>query len=342
VQHRQLGRTGVHVSPLCLGTMNFGSATAEDESIRIIERALDAGINFLDTANVYNAGESERILGKALKQIGGRDQIVLATKVFSPVGKDLNARGGSRFHIIQACEDSLRRLGVDHIDLYQLHRPALNIPQDETLRAFDDLVRAGKVRYIGASTFPSWAVMEALAISEKYGLNRYVSEQPPYNLLDRRIENELLPLCERYQLAVLPWSPVAGGVLTGRYTPDDLRPEGSRAQRWGARFETRVTPRGLEVAAEVAKMAEEREMSTSQLALLWVKDQPLITAPIYGPRTLAHLEDALPVLEMSLADEDRPLFDALVHPGNAVADFHDSNNWMKARVAITPSLASRR
>ncbi len=332
MQYRQLGRTGVFVSPLCLGTMNFGGPTDEDESIRMIQRAVDEGINFIDTANVYNGGESERILGKALAQMGGRDRLVIATKVFSPVGKDLNQRGGSRLHIVQACEDSLRRLGLDHIDLYQLHRPALNIPQDETLRAFDDLVRSGKVRYIGASTFPAWAVMEALATSEKYSLNRYVSEQPPYNLLDRRIENELLPLCERYELAVLPWSPVAGGVLTGRYTAEALKPDGSRAQRWGARFETRVTQRGLEVAAEVATMAEERDMSAAQLALLWVKDQPGVTSPIYGPRTLAHLEDALPVLEMSLADADRPLFDALVPPGNVVADFHDSNNWMKTRV----------
>ncbi len=332
MQYRQLGRTGVFVSPLCLGTMNFGGPTAEADAIEIIRRALDAGINFIDTANVYNAGESERIVGKALEQAGGRERVVLATKVFSPMGKDLNERGGSRLHIIEACEDSLKRLGVDHIDLYQLHRPALNIPQDETLRAFDDLIRAGKVRYIGCSTFPGWAVLEALATSDKYNLHRYVSEQPPYNLLDRRIENELLPLCEKYDLAVLPWSPVAGGVLTGRYTADALKPDGSRAQRWGKRFETRVTPRGLEVAAAVSKMADERDLSTSQLALLWVKDQPQVTSPIYGPRTLDHLEDALPVLEMTLADEDRPLFDALVHPGNVVADFHDSNNWMKARV----------
>ena len=332
MQYRRLGRSGVKVSPLCLGTMNFGGPTDESESIAIVERALAAGINFIDTANVYNAGESERIVGKALRQSGQRNDVVLATKVFSPMGPGPNQRGGSRAHIIEACEASLRRLEVEHIDLYQLHRAALDIPQDETLRAFDDLIRAGKVRYIGASTHPAWVVMEALAISEKLHLHRYVSEQPPYNLLDRRIENELLPLCERYDLAVLPWSPVAGGVLTGRYTADRLKPEGSRADRWGARFETRVTDRGLEVAAEVARMATERQLSTTQLALLWVKDQPLITAPIYGPRTLEHLDDALPVLEMTLADEDRPLFDALVPPGNVVADFHDSNNWMKGRV----------
>jgi aryl-alcohol dehydrogenase-like predicted oxidoreductase len=334
MQYRRLGRSGVMVSPLCLGTMNFGGPTDEAESIAIVERSLAAGINFIDTANVYNAGESERIVGKALRVSGARNDVVLATKVFSPMGPGPNQRGGSRAHIIEACEASLRRLEVEHIDLYQLHRAALGIPQDETLRAFDDLIRAGKVRYIGASTHPAWVVMEALAISEKLHLNRYVSEQPPYNLLDRRIENELLPLCERYDLAVLPWSPVAGGVLTGRYTADSLKPDGSRADRWGARFETRVTPRGLEVAAEVARMAAERNLSTAALALLWVKDQPLVTAPIYGPRTLEHLEDALPVLEMTLADEDRPLFDALVHPGNVVADFHDSNNWMKGRVVL--------
>ncbi len=332
MQYRRLGRSGVMVSPLCLGTMNFGGPTDEAESIAIVERSLAAGINFIDTANVYNAGESERIVGKALRVSGTRNDVVLATKVFSPMGPGPNQRGGSRAHIIEACEASLRRLEVEHIDLYQLHRAALDIPQDETLRAFDDLIRAGKVRYIGASTHPAWVVMEALAISEKLHLNRYVSEQPPYNLLDRRIENELLPLCERYDLAVLPWSPVAGGILTGRYTADSLKPDGSRADRWGARFETRVTPRGLEVAAEVARMAAERDLSTAALALLWVKDQPLVTAPIYGPRTLEHLEDALPVLEKTLADEDRPLFDALVQPGNVVADFHDSNNWMKGRV----------
>jgi aryl-alcohol dehydrogenase-like predicted oxidoreductase len=332
MEYRQLGCSGVMVSPICLGTMNFGGPTDEQVSIDIIDRALDGGINFIDTANVYNAGESERIVGKALQRNGQRDNVVLATKVFSAMGRGPNERGGSRYHVIKACEDSLARLNVDHIDLYQLHRPALNVPQEETLRAFDDLVRAGKVRYIGASTHPAWTVMEALAISEKYSLNRYVSEQPPYNLLDRRIENELLPLCERYQLAVIPWSPVGGGVLTGRYSSAQLKPDGSRADRWGPRFETRVTPRGLEVAAEVASMADERGISATQLALLWVKDQPHITSPIYGPRTLAHLEDALGVLDMSLADSDRPLFDALVHPGNAVADFHDSNNWMKGRL----------
>jgi aryl-alcohol dehydrogenase-like predicted oxidoreductase len=332
MNYRPLGRTGIQVSPLCLGTMNFGGPTDEGESIEIVQTAVDAGINFIDTANVYSRGVSEEIVGKALAAIGQRDRLVLATKVYNPMSEDPNDRGGSRDHIVKSCEASLRRLGVDWIDLYQLHRPDLDVPQDETLRAFDDLISAGKVRYIGCSTHPAWKVMEALAVSERCNLHRYVSEQPPYNLLDRRIENELIPLCEDHQLAVLPWSPVAGGMLTGRYAADARKPTGSRADLWGARFATRVTDRGLEVAEQVARMADERGMSCAQLALLWVKDQPAVTAPIYGPRTIEHLRDALPVLDMSLADADRPLFDALVPPGNAVADFHDSNNWMKGRL----------
>jgi len=333
MEYRSLGRTGVMVSPLCLGAMNFGGSTGQQESVAIINRALEAGINFIDTANVYNAGESERIVGQALKENGRRDEVVLATKVYGNMGEGPNERGVSRYHIMKACEDSLRRLQTDRIDLYQLHRPSLTVPQDETLRAFDDLIRAGKVRYIGCSTHPAWIVMEALATSERYQLARYISEQPPYNLLDRRIENELVPLCQKYGMAVLPWSPLAGGILAGRYSQAGDFPAGSRAARSGNEaFRERITGRGREVAAKVAEMAQERNMTATQLALLWVKDQPGITSPIIGPRTMAHLEDALAVLEMSLAEADRPLFDALVHPGNAVADFHNSNEWMKARI----------
>jgi aryl-alcohol dehydrogenase-like predicted oxidoreductase len=312
--------------------MNFGDPTDEEESIAIINCALDAGINFIDTANVYNAGESERIVGRALKENGRRDEVVLATKVYGRMGDGPNEQGVSRYHIIKACEDSLRRLQTDHIDLYQLHRPSLNVPQDETLRAFDDLIRAGKVRYVGCSTHPAWMVMEALAISERYGPARYISEQPPYNLLDRRIENELIPLCQKHGLAVIPWSPLAGGILAGRYPVDGELPEGSRAVRAGGVFRERVTRKGRQVAAKVAEMAKERGMTGAQLALLWVKDQPGVTSPIIGPRTMAHLEAAMAVLDMTLEDADRPLFDELVHPGNAVADFHNSNPWMKTRV----------
>lgn len=334
MEYRSLGRTGVMVSPLCLGTMNFGGPTSEPDSIQIIDRSLDAGINFIDTANVYNNGESERIVGVALKQNGKRDQVVLATKVHGKMGDGPNEQGNSRYHIIKACEDSLRRLQTDHIDLYQIHRPALTIPQDETLRALDDLVRAGKVRYVGCSTHPAWMVMEALAISERLGIVQYISEQPPYNLVDRRIENELVPLAQKYGLALLPWSPLAGGILGGRYAQGWDFPSDSRAGRAGGQgmFVDRISAEALDVAQSLAAHAQEHDLTSSQLALLWCKDQPGITAPIIGPRTMQQLEDQLKVLELALSDEDRVYCDTLVHPGNAVADFHNSNPWMKARI----------
>jgi aryl-alcohol dehydrogenase-like predicted oxidoreductase len=311
--------------------MNFGGPTNEADSIEILNTALDAGINFIDTSNNYNHGESERVLGRWFKSAGRRHEVFLATKVFRKVGSLVNDEGGSRYHIINACEDSLRRLQTDHIDLYQLHRPDFNTPQDETLRAFDDLVTAGKIRYIGCSTHPAWYIMESLSISERQNLVRFVSEQPPYNLLDRRIENELVPFCQKYDLAIIPWSPIAGGILAGRYLDQASYPDGSRAQRSDS-FRLRVSRRGNEVAANLAEMAQERSLTATQLALLWVKDQPGITAPITGPRTLAHLQDALGIIDKSLDDADRLLFDALVHPGNVVADFHDSSIWMKARI----------
>ena len=336
MEYRSLGRTGVQVSPLCLGAMNFGDPTPEDESIRMIDAALDGGINFIDTANVYNAGESERIVGKALQANGRRDEVVLATKAYNAMGPGPNDRGNSRLHIMRACEDSLRRLQTDHIDLYQLHRPALAIPQDETLRALDDLVRSGKVRYIGSTTFPAWLVMEALSLSDRHSLARFISEQPPYNLLDRRIENELVPLAQRYGLALLPWSPLAGGILAGRYDDAAAGPEGSRLARMGGRdslFGQRLTARGVVAAREVGALARERGLTSSQLALLWCKDQPGITAPIIGPRTLVQLQDALGVLDRSFDSGDAARLDTLNGPGNAVSDFHNSNDWMKARVA---------
>jgi aryl-alcohol dehydrogenase-like predicted oxidoreductase len=312
--------------------MNFGGPTDEAASIQIINRALDGGINFIDTANVYNAGESERIVGKALKENGKRDQVVLATKANGAMGPGPNDRNITRYHIMKACDDSLRRLQTDHIDLYQMHRPSFTIPQDETLRALDDLVRQGKVRYIGSSTHPAWMLMEALAASERYGLNRYVTEQPPYNLLDRRIENELVPLCQRYGVGIIPWSPLAGGVLAGRYRPGEQAPADSRMARSGKFFSDRVTPRAVEVAAQVGRLAAERNLTTGQFGLLWCKDQPGITSPIIGPRTMEQLDELLPVLEMKLSDDDRKMADEINPPGTAVTDFHNTTGWMKTRI----------
>ena len=332
MEYRSLGRSGVLVSPLCLGAMNFGGPTNEVDSLTILKQAIDAGINFIDTANVYNGGESERIVGKFIKESGKRDQLVLATKVYSRVGEGPNEAGASRYHIIKACNDSLQRLQTDHIDLYQQHRPSLTIPQDESLRAYDDLIRAGKVRYIGSSTFPAWMIMEALSISEKNNLARFISEQPPYNLLDRRVENELIPLALKYGLAILPWSPLAGGILAGRYTSKGEFPEGSRAIRMGTMFTERISVRAKEVTVDVDKLAKDRGMTSGQFALLWLKDQPGVTAPIIGPRTLEHLKDHLTILDKKFMAEDRLSVDNLVHPGNAVADFFNSNEWMKARI----------
>ncbi|MBN9392538.1 MAG: aldo/keto reductase [Chloroflexi bacterium] len=329
---RSLGRTGVMVSPLCLGAMNFGGPTSEEEGIRIIDAALDRGINFIDTANVYHNGESERIVGKALKQNGKRNSVVLATKVNGAMGPGPNDRSITRYHIMQAVEDSLRRLQTDHIDLYQLHRPAFSFPQDETLRALDDLVRQGKVRYIGTSTFPAWKLMEGLSLSEKYNLARYVSEQPPYNILDRRIENELVPLAEQYGVAIIPWSPIAGGILGGRYPAGQPYPEGSRAAGMPA-MAARINPKNQQVVDKLQELAEARNLNAAQLALLWCKDQPGITAPITGPRTFRHYEEAVAILDQSLDDDARKAIDELNPPGTALSDFFNSSNWMKTKIS---------
>jgi len=338
MEYRTLGRSGVQVSPLCLGVMNLGGPTPEEESIRMIHRALDAGINFIDTANVYNNGESERMVGKALDP-ARRQKVVLATKAHFPMSEDPNDGGNSRRHIMQAVEDSLRRLKTDWIDLYQIHRPSFDIPQEETLRALDDLVRQGKARYIGCSTFPAWMVMEALAISERFNLERYISEQPPYNLLDRRIENELVPLAQRYNLALIPWSPLAMGALAGRYQDIDNLPSDSRAARIGSWAADRLSVAGLRAAAQMAQVAQEIDLSPAQLALLWVKDQPGITAPIIGPRTMAHLDDALGILEEQLAPEIALRLDEIVPPGSALADFHNTSGWMKMKLPAAGFLA---
>jgi aryl-alcohol dehydrogenase-like predicted oxidoreductase len=333
MDYRLFGRTGVRVSPLCLGAMNFGGITGEADSLRIIHTALDAGINFVDTANVYNDGQSEVVVGKALE--GRRDQVFLATKVHFKMGDrpPPGDEGNSRLHILKACEDSLRRLNTDRIDLYQVHRPSPEIPVDETLGALTDLVRAGKVRYIGCSTHPAWMVMEALAVSERYGFARYVSEQPPYNLLDRRIENELLPLALRYNLALIPWAPLAQGVLAGRYASGQPYPEDARAARQpGSIYAQRVTPRGIEVGEKFTALAREHGRTPGQLALLWCKDQPGITAPIVGPRTLEQLQELLPVLDMTLTDPERAACDALNPPGGVIANFHNTAGWMKTPI----------
>ncbi|HJZ49408.1 MAG TPA: aldo/keto reductase [Roseiflexaceae bacterium] len=329
MEHRQLGRTGVQVSVLCLGCMMFGGKTGPEESYAIIDRALDAGVNFLDTANVYSRGRSEEFTGAALKRNGKRQHIVLATKVHGTMDdEDPNAQGNSRRHIIEQCDASLRRLQTDYIDLYQIHRPRPEIAIDETLRALDDLIRAGKVRYIGTSTFAAWQLVESLWASKELGLNRFVCEQPPYNLLDRRIERELLPMAQTYGLAIIPWSPIGGGLLSGKYNRADPSPADARySQPDNPIMERRVKDKDriFAVVEALQPLAKEKGCTLAQLALAWCAQQPGVTSPIIGPRTMEQLEDNLGALGVSLTDEDRARIDAIAAPGRMVAPFYEAS-----------------
>jgi aryl-alcohol dehydrogenase-like predicted oxidoreductase len=318
MEHRTLGRTGVKVSPLCLGAMMFGAwgNPDHDESIGIIHRALDAGVNFVDTADVYSRGESEEIVGKALAG-GRRDQVVLATKVHGTMGDDPNAQGNSRRWIIREVENSLRRLGTDWIDLYQIHRPDPSCDIDETLGALTDLVRAGKVRYVGSSTFPAGEIVEAQWVAEKRGRERFVSEQPPYSLLVRGVEADVLPTCLRHGMGVIPWSPLAGGWLSGRYRKDGNVPESRRAQLVPQRYDMSLpgNQRKLEAADALARLADDAGITLIELALAFVIRHPAVTAAIIGPRTMDHLESQLPAAEVRLAEEVLDRIDEIVPPG---------------------------
>jgi aryl-alcohol dehydrogenase-like predicted oxidoreductase len=328
MEYRSLGRTGVQVSVLCLGCMMFGGRTEPEDSYDIIDRALDAGINFLDTANVYSRGRSEEVVGEALKRNGKRQQIVLATKVHGRMDDDdPNAWGNNRRHIIEQCEASLRRLQTDYVDLYQIHRPQSAIPIDETLRALDDLIRTGKVRYIGTSTFAAWQLMESLWIAKELGLNRFVCEQPPYNLLDRRIERELLPMARTYGIGIIPWSPLGGGLLTGKYRRDAPEPADGRYADVSDRpwMQRRKTEGVFDVVEKLEPLAKAKGCTLAQYVLAWCVGQPGVTSPIIGPRTMEQLEDNLGALTVTISDEERAQIDELVPPGSMFAPFYDAD-----------------
>ncbi|MCY4087999.1 MAG: aldo/keto reductase [Actinomycetia bacterium] len=332
LSYRPLGRTGVQVTDICLGTMMFGWRTEEPEAIAMVDAALDAGVNFIDTANVYNEGKSETAIGKALAPSSKRDKVVLATKFWGVMGEDPNERGSSRRHLITQCEASLRRLGTDWIDLYQIHRPSSDIPIDETLRALDDLIRSGKVRSIGTSSFAAWQVVESLWVSKELGLNRVVSEQPPYNVLDRRIERELVPMAQTYGIAILPWSPLAQGFLTGKYRLGDAAPSGSRfedpviGESWANFRFTEANPGIYDDAAHdvldvVEALAQEKGATPSQVALAWTTAQPGITSVIIGPRTTEQLLDNVSAAAVEITAEDCERLDAVAAPGRAVLPY---------------------
>jgi aryl-alcohol dehydrogenase-like predicted oxidoreductase len=319
MEYRNFGRTGVKVSQFALGCMMFGGRADEAESTRIIHEALEQGVNFLDTANVYSEGRSEEIVGKAVKASGLRDQLIIATKVHGRTDRrDPNAQGNHRRHILDACEQSLQRLQTDHIDLYQLHRPCADIPIDETLRALDDLVRAGKVRYIGTSTFASWQILESLWVSKEYGLNRFVSEQPPYHLLDRRAERELIPMAVTYGIAIMPWSPLAGGALSGKYRRGEASPKDARYQKKNEN----LSDAAMDVLDVVRAIADEKGCTPSQLSLAWCASREGITCPIIGPRTVEQLRDNLGALRITLADEETVRLDAVARPGRATVPYY--------------------
>jgi len=317
MEYRELGRTGVQVSTFCLGTMMFGAwgNPDHDESIRIIHRALDAGVNFVDTADVYSRGESEEILGQALK--GRRDSVVLATKVHGVMDDDdRNARGNSRRWIVREVENSLRRLQTDWIDLYQIHRFDLGTDHEETLGALTDLVRAGKIRYLGSSTYPAHEVVRAQWVAERRGLERFVCEQPPYSMLVRGIEADLLPVCEQFGMGVIVWSPLAGGYLSGKVRRDNDHPS-SRAQRVPERFD-RSRPdnqRKLEAVEALIELANAEGLTLIQLALGFVLAHRAVTAAIVGPRTMEHLEDQLAAVDLALTPAVLDRVDEIVPPG---------------------------
>lgn len=329
MEYRPLGRTGAQVSATCLGTMTFGWKTDQDEATRMIDRFLDQGGNFIDTANVYGRGKSETMTGIALKGDSKRDRVFLATKAHGKMDdKDPNAWGNTRVHLIQACEDSLRRLQTDHIDLYQIHRPQSAVPIDETLRALDDLIRQGKVRYIGTSTCAAWQVVESLWTSKELGLNRFVCEQPPYHILDRRIERELVPVARTYGLGIIPWSPLAGGKLTGKYRRSAPAPANSREDPAG------FTDAMWHVLEALEALCKEKGCTITAFALAWCAAQPGVTSPIIGPNSVTQLDENLAMSAVTITEEDRKRIDELVKPGEHVAganyynaDFGPNARW---------------
>lgn len=329
MEHRKLGSTGVEVSALCLGAMMFGPWGNGDEAecVRMVHTALDAGVNFVDTADVYGEGRSEEILGRALRD--RRDDVILATKFFGVMGEGPNRQGGSRFWIMGEVEASLRRLGTDHIDLYQMHRPDPSLPLEETLGALTDLVHQGKVRYIGCSTFPAFLIAESQWVSERRGLARFVCEQPPYSIFVRGIENDVLPACQRYGMGVIAWSPLAGGWLAGRYRRGREPGSDSRLQRYrsrGSPLTQRYDPslphnqRKLDVVEELIRLAEEAGIPLTHLAQAFVLEHPAVTSAIIGPRTPQQLDDLLAGAGVRLNAETLEAIDELVAPGETLAD----------------------
>ena len=314
MDYHLLGRTGVRVSPLCLGTMMFGGQTTAAHSTRIVHKALDLGLNFIDTADMYSAGESERVVGQALA--GRRERVVLATKGRHKMGEGPNDFGATRLHLRQALDASLSRLATDYIDLYYVHAPDYDTPIEETLRFLDDAVRQGKILYPACSNFRAWRVCEALWTSDRLGLARFAAVQPLYNLVNRDIEVELLPLCQEHKLGVVSYSPLARGILTAKYKPGEAFPEGSRAARNDKRLrEAELRDESLALSQKLADHCRTKGVAPSQFALAWCLANPILTAVILGPRTMEQFDDNVAALGVTITADDEAFVDCLVPPG---------------------------
>ena len=313
MDYRILGRTGVKVAPLCLGAMNFGKRTEADEAMGILSRYVEMGGNFIDTANVYAGGRSEEIIGRWMKENGTRHQVVLSTKVFGKRSPHVNDKGNHRWHIVREVEQALRRLQTDFIDLYHVHRPDPDTPIDHTLRALEHLIRQGKVLYIASSTFPAWELCEAHFVAEKLNIPRFDVEQPPFNILDRSAETEVLPFCRRYNVAVINWGPLAHGLLCGKYTRGGRHfPEDAA---FASKSEADYSSQQWTVMEGVDRLADECGIASSQFALAWCLHHPDLTCPIIGPRTVAQLEDNMAAVDVRLSPDVREKVDQLSPPG---------------------------
>lgn len=334
MDYTQLGRTGCRVSRFCLGTMNIRSPEDEDTWTQMVGEALDAGINFIDTANVYTRGTSEQVVGNILAANGRRDEVVLATKAVAPMGEGPNDRGASRYHLTRAVEDSLERLQTDRIDLFYLHIVDITTPMDEIMETLGTLVQQGKVLYVGTSKWPTNLIMEGLGIAERRGLPRFVAEQPPYHILDRGVENELLWMAQRQGIGVCSWGPLAYGLLSGKYRKGEEMPDQGRWVRANTEDSDRFTEAALEVVEALIPLAEARGVSLAEFAHAWLLTRPGLTSVLIGPRTIEHLRSTLSSYDLDLTEEELATVDELVPPGQFVSNFYDGNVYRRMRNSL--------
>ena len=332
MEKRRLGRTELEVFPFCLGTMNFGKMVAREDAHQIIKTANNLGVNFYNVADFDYGETSQTIMGEAFRNYLNRQQVVLSVEI---CGKDMGVPNNpnlSYSYIKNACDKALGRLNTDYIDLYNVHRPNPNIPIEETLEALSDLKKEGKIRYYGCSTFPAWMVMESISVAQARHIDGFTTEQPPYNLLERRIENELVPLVSKYGMSLIPWAPLAQGVLTGRYTDIMNLPEDSRAKILGGIYNERVTARGIEAWKQFHFVAQALHLTDAQAAYAWVKERPCVAAPIVGVRNCEQLAELLKASDVKFTDGEMAMFDEINPSGTSIVNFYNTAPWMKMKI----------